>query len=148
MEAALETGDATTTARLFLRATLWTLLIPSWFCLVFFVLDIIHLTLVLPEHSRQNGFFSFLPLRSSAFTRHLIINKWENNLCHIKLYCFRFAIFMRLSWSPFDVFCSQSGAPVAPVDRQSFQNPQKLYWMSDRWVSKQNAGLLILEKVV
>lgn len=31
MEAALETGGSTTTARLFLRATLWTLLIPSLF---------------------------------------------------------------------------------------------------------------------
>lgn len=31
MEAALETGGSTTTAQLFLRATLWTLLIPSLF---------------------------------------------------------------------------------------------------------------------
>lgn len=87
-----------------------------------------------------------LPTQQHFHMRHLIMNKWENNLCHIKLYCFRFAIFMRPSWSPLDVFCSQSGAPVAPVDWQPYQNPQKLYWMSDRWVSKQNAGLLILVK--
>lgn len=144
MEAALETGDATTTARLFLRATLWTLLIPSLFC---FPLDIIHLAPVPFSPNNPDRMDIFFPPPQRRFhMRHLIMNKLENNLCHIKLYCFRFAIFMRPSWSLFDVFCSQSGAPVAPVDWQSYQNPQKLYWTSDRWVSKQNAGLLILEK--
>lgn len=148
MEAALETGDATTTARLFLRATLWTLLIPSWFC--FFFCFRYNTPRSGPPRALQTEWIFFFPSppQQRFHMRHLIINKWENNLCHMKLYCFRFAIFMRPSWSPFDAFCSQSGAPVAPVDRQTIQNPQKLYWMSDRWVSKQNAGLLILEKVV
>lgn len=113
----------------------------------FFVLDIAHLAPVLPEHSRQNGFFFPSPPLQHFHMRHLIINKWENNLCHIKLYCFRFAIFMRPSWSPFDVFCSPSGAPVAPSTGSLFKilrsfiewvtggylNRMQGYWFWRKW---------------
>lgn len=80
-----------------------------------------------PPQTLQTEWIFFSPPQQHFHMRHLIMNKWKNNLCHIKLYCFRFAIFTRPSWSPLDAFCSQSGAPVAPVDRQPYQNPQKLY---------------------
>ena len=118
---------------------------PFWFHLYFGPLYMESPLLQSSQNTPDRMDF-FAPPQQQFHMRHLIMNKWENNLCHIKLYCFRFAIFMRPSWSPADVFCSWSGASVAPVDWQPSRNPQKLYWMSDRWVSKQNAGLLILVK--
>lgn len=115
-------------AGLFLKATLWSSLIPSLFC---FPLDIIHVAAVFPKRPRRNRFFSFTlpsppPWWRRYHMRRLIMNRRKNNLCHIKLYCFRFAIFTRPSWSPTDAFCSHSEPPMALDGWQAYQNPPRL----------------------
>lgn len=120
---------------------------PSDFVVILFSLRYNTRPWRFPQTLMIKWIFFFPPLLQPCFhMRHLIMNKWKNNLCHIKLYCFRFAIFMRPSWSLFDVSGSHSETEMAPADCRAYQNPRWLYWMSDRWISKQNAVLLILEK--
>lgn len=144
MGAVLETGDTSTTRTI----SQCNFMNPSDSIVILFSLRYNTCPSCCPLNTQDKIDFFPPPLSQQWLPiRHLIMNKWKKiTFATLNYIVFDLQFLWGPSWSPFDVFCSHSEPQMALSDWQAYQNPSRLYWMSDQWVSKQNAGLLILEK--